>query len=612
MSTLLQDLRYAWRMLAKSPGFTAVAILTLALGIGANTAIFSVVNSVVLQPLPFAHANQLVVISQTSARSPASDQLQSSQSYLNFLDWQREAKSFSAMAAYQYNEMTLTGHGAPTIIHGALTSSGLFAALGTAPLLGRTLQAQDDVTGAARVVLIGEGLWRDQLGGDPAIIGKSIQLDSQAFTVVGVMPAGFRYPDQTPPSEFWIPVTQSLAYAGFVQSRGPHFLMLMGRLKPGVSAAQAEGEMNAIYKGLVKQYNTVDPSEVEHVENLKRLVVGDVQPVLLILLGAVGLVVLIACANIANLLLARATGRAKEIAVRVALGAGRARIFRELLTESVLLGICAGLGGLLLAYWGVEAIKTLASDQLPHLNSIHVDGWVLAFTFGLSVFAGILFGLAPAWQSSEIDLNEVLRESGRGSTGAAKRRWTRNVLVVVEVALAIVLLIGSGLLLKSFYVLTHSSPGFDPQRLLTASIDLPKAQYVKPEQWNAFYRQAVERLKALPGVEGAAAALPTPFTGSNLVYGFEIVGAPPLRPGQSLNALAHSVTPDYFRVMRIPLLRGREFNEADTAPGAEKIVIIGAELARHYFAHDDPLAHSLIIHGVGADTKRASSASLAT
>ena len=603
MSTLLQDLRYAWRMLAKSPGFTAVAILTLALGIGANTAIFSVVNSVVLQPLPFAHANQLVVISQTSARSPASDQLQSSQSYLNFLDWQREAKSFSAMAAYQYNEMTLTGHGAPTIIHGALTSSGLFAALGTAPLLGRTLQAQDDVTGAARVVLIGEGLWRDQLGGDPAIIGKSIQLDSQAFTVVGVMPGDFRYPDQTPPSEFWIPATQSLAYATFLQRRGPHFLMLMGRLKPGVSAAQAEGEMNAIYKGLVKQYNTIDPSEVEHVENLKRLVVGDVQPVLLILLGAVGLVVLIACANIANLLLARATGRAKEIAVRVALGAGRARIFRQLLTESVLLGICAGLGGLLLAYWGVEAIKTLASDQLPHLNSIHVDGWVLAFTFGLSIFAGILFGLAPAWQSSEIDLNEVLRESGRGSTGAAKRRWTRNVLVVVEVALAIVLLIGSGLLLKSFYVLTHSSPGFDPQRLLTASIDLPKAQYVKPEQWNAFYRQAVERLKALPGVEGAAAALPTPFTGSNLVYGFEIVGAPPLRPGQSLNALAHSVTPDYFRVMRIPLLRGREFNEADTAPGAEKIVIIGAKLARHYFAHDDPLAHSLIIHGVGADYK---------
>ena len=598
MSTLLQDIKYALRMLAKSPGFAAVAILTLALGIGANTAIFSVVNSVVLQPLPFPHPDRLVVISQTSSRNPSSGQLQSSESYMNFLDWQRNAKSFSAMAAYQYGEMTLTGHGAPAIIHGALASSGLFSTLGAAPLLGRTLEAQDDVKGAARVVVIGEGLWRDQLGGDPGIVGKSIQLDSQAFTVVGVMPADFRYPHQTPPSEYWIPATQSLAYAFVINIRGPHFLILIGRLKPAVSNAQAEGEMNSVYKGLAKQYNTLDPSEVEHVENLKRLVVGDVQPVLLILLGAVGLVVLIACANIANLLLARATGRAKEIAVRVALGAGRARIFRQLLTESVLLGICAGLGGLLLAYWGVAAIKTLASDQLPHVNFIHVDGWVLAFTFALSIFAGILFGLAPAWQSSEIDLNDVLRESGRGSTGSAKRRWTRNVLVVVEVALAVVLLIGSGLLLKSFYVLTHSSPGFDPQHLLTGSIDLPKAQYVKPEQWNAFFRQAVDRLKALPGVEDAAAALPTPFTGSNLGYGFNIVGAPPLPAGQSLSALAHSVTPDYFRVMRIPLVRGREFTDADTAPNAEKVVVIGAELARQYFAHADPLAHSLTIHGL--------------
>ncbi|MFZ0700523.1 MAG: ABC transporter permease [Candidatus Acidiferrales bacterium] len=598
MSTLLQDIKYALRMLAKSPGFAAVAILTLALGIGANTAIFSVVNSVVLQPLPFPHPDRLVVISQTSASYPASADLQSSGSYMNFLDWQRNAKSFSAMAAYQYDGLTLTGHGAPTIIHGALASSGLFSTLGAAPLLGRTLEAQDDVKGAARVVVIGEGLWRDQLGGDPGIIGKSIQLDSQAFTVVGVMPADFRYPDQTPPSEFWIPAMQSADYASFIDSRPSHFLILIGRLRPGVTAAQAEGEMNSIYKGLLKQYNTLDPSEVEHVENLKRLVVGDVQPVLLILLGAVGLVVLIACANIANLLLARATGRAREIAVRVALGAGRARIFRQLLTESVLLGICAGLGGLLLAYWGVAAIKTLASGQLPHVNFIHVDSWVLAFTFALSIFAGILFGLAPAWQSSEIDLNEVLREGGRGSTGSAKRRWTRNVLVVVEVALAVVLLIGSGLLLKSFYVLTHSSPGFDPQHLLTGVVDLPKAQYVKPEQWNAFFRQAVDRLKALPGVEGAAAALPTPFTGSNLGYGFNIVGAPPLPPGQSLHALAHAVTPDYFRVMRIPLVRGRDFTEADTAPNAEKVVIIGAELARQYFAHTDPLAHSLIIHGL--------------
>jgi predicted permease len=600
LEQFVQDVRNGLRMLRKSPGFAAVAILTLALGIGANTAIFSVVNSVVLQPLPYPNANQLVVVSETSSRVPAGAGLESSESYMNFLDWQREAKSFSAMGAYQYNQMTLTGHGAPAVIHGAITSSGLFATFGVAPLLGRTLELQDDVKDAGLVVVIGEALWRDQLGADPNIVGKSIQLDSEPFTVVGVMPADFRYPDQSPPSEYWIPAMQSPDYASFIERRPSHFLSLIGRLKPGVTYAQSESELNSIYKGLLKQYSKLDPTEVLHVSNLKVLVVGDTQTVLLILLGAVGLVVLIACVNIANLLLARATGRTKEIAVRVALGAGRARIFRHLLTESVLLGICAGIVGLLLAYGGVAAIKHFASDQLPHLRSITVDGWVLAFTFALSILAGVLFGLAPAWQSSEIDLNDVLRESGRGSTGSAKRRWTRNALVVVEVALALVLLIGSGLLLKSFYLLTHSSPGFDPQNVLTATVELSKAQYVKPEQWNAFFRQAVARLKSLPGVEDAAAALPAPFTGSNLGYGFAIVGAPPLAPGQSLNAQAHAITPDYFHVMHMSLLRGREFTEGDTAPNAPKIVIINQELARRYF-HDDPLSHSLTIHSIRPD-----------
>ena len=542
-SGIVQDIRYALRVLRKSPGFAAVTIFTLALGIGANTAIFSIVNSVVLQPLPFPHPNQIVVISETSSSVPPSAELQSSESYVNFLDWQRDAKSFSAMAAYQYDDMTFTGHGAPAIIHGAMTSSGLFPTLGVAPLFGRTLESQDDVKGAARVVVIGAALWRGQLGADPNIVGKTIELDREAFTVVGVMPADFRYPDQTPPSEYWIPAMQDPNYASLIDNRPAHFLVVIGRLRPGVTGSQAASEINSIYDGLVKQYNTLDPTEVLEVENLKRLLVGDVQPVLLILLGAVGLVVLIACANIANLLLARATGRAKEIAVRVALGAGRARVFRQLLTESVLLGLSAGVAGLILAYGGVAGIKALASDQLPHLSSIRVDGWVLAFTFGLSILTGILFGLAPAWQSSEIDLNDVLRASGRGSTSGAKRRWIRNVLVAVEVALAIVLLIGSGLLLKSFYVLTHSSPGFDPQHLLTGQVELPKSQYVNPAQWNAFFREAVERLKSLPGVEDAAAALPIPLTGSNLGYGFEIVGAPPFASrtiAQRSRALRHA------------------------------------------------------------------------
>ncbi|HEV2287440.1 MAG TPA: ABC transporter permease [Candidatus Acidoferrales bacterium] len=599
LEQLVQDIRNGLRMLRKSPGFAAVAILTLALGIGANTAIFSIVNSVVLQPLPYSNANQLVVVSQTSSRVPLSSSIQSSESYVNILDYQRDAKSFSAVAGYASNQMTLTGHGAPTIVYGAITSSGLFTTLGTPPLLGRTLESQDDVKGAGLVVVIGEGFWRDQLGADPNIIGKSIQLDSEPFTVVGVMPADFRYPDQSPPSEFWIPAMQSPDYASIIGIRKGRFLSFIGRLKSGVTDAQAEAELNSLYKGMLKQYgNLLDPTEVLHVSNLKRLVVGDAQPVLLILLGAVGLVVLIACANIANLLLARATGRAKEIAVRVALGAGRARIFRQLLTESVLLGICAGIAGLLLAYGGVASIKSFAAADLPHLRDISVDGWVLAFTFALSIFAGVLFGLAPAWQSSEIDLNEVLRENGRGSTGSARRRWTRNALVVVEVALAMILLIGSGLLLKSFYLLTHSSPGFDPLNVLVATVELPKAQYSMPEQWNAFFRQAVGRMKNLPGVEDAAAALPVPFTGSAFGYGFSVVGAPPLPPGQSPIAQAHDITPDYFRVMHMALLRGREFEEADTAPNAPAIVIIDQELARRYFAHQDPIGQSLQISGL--------------
>jgi putative ABC transport system permease protein len=603
MNSLLQDFRYALRLLRKSPGFTAVAVLTLALGIGANTAIFSVVNALILQPLPYPDASQLVGISETDSNTPSGTGLQESESYLNFLDWQRSAKSFSSLAAYHPDQMTLIGHGAPTVIPGAMTSSSLFTTLGVAPLLGRTLQPQDDVKGAARVVVIGESLWRDQLGADPNIIGKSIELDSEPFTVVGIMPAAFGYPDQVPPPECWFPAMQSPDYANTIDQRAPHFIDMIGRLRPGITVGQAESEINSLYKRTLKQYPNIllDPTEVLHVSNLKRLIVGNTQTVLLILLGAVGLIVLIACANIANLLLARATVRAREIAVRVALGAGQARIFRQLLTESLLLGICAGVAGLLLAYGGVAAIKSLAANQLPHFRSITVDGSVLTFTFVLSVLAGVLFGLAPAWQFAEIDLNEVLRESGHGSSSSAKRRRMRGVLVVIEVSLAVVLLVGAGLLIKSFYILTHSSAGFDPQGLLVGGVVLPQGQYTKPEQWNAFFREAVERVKSIPGVEDAAAGLPTPFTGGGMGYAFDIAGAPPFPAGQTPGVAAHAITPDYFHVMRIPVLRGREFTDADTVPNAATVVIINQDLAHRYFPHDDPLKHTLTIHTARPD-----------
>ena len=589
MNTLFQDLRYAIRMLAKSPGFAAVAILTLALGIGANTAIFSVVNAVVLQPLPYPHPSRLVAISEHTSKGP------DTVSYLNFLDWQHGAHSFSAMGAYTEDGLTLTGHGEPAIISTAIVSSGFFRALAISPVLGRTLQPQDDPKGAPRVVVISESLWRARLGADSQIVGKTITLNSQLFTVVGVLPSSFNFPDQLPRTELWIPIRQSDDFRDWVDIREATFLNVLARLKPGVTSAQAHSELNTVYAGIKKQHNLAADRSVDIV-SLQRSILGDARPVLLILLGAVGFVVLIACVNVANLLLARATGRAREMAVRVALGAGRVRIFRQLLTESVLLSIFSGAAGLLFAYWGVAGVKSLASDQLPHLRSIGVDGWVLAFTLALSIFCGILFGLAPAWQSSEIDLNETLRESGRGVT-AGKRRWTRNALVTVEVALAFVLLIGSGLLIKSFYLLARTNPGFDPQHLLKADILLPQAQYTKPQEWSSFFRKAVERMKNLPGVESAAAAIPLPFTGSHVGWGFIRADQPEPQHTSAPNAAAHWVTPGYFELMRTRLLRGREFDENDTIANAPGVLIINKTLAQRYFPNESPIGKSLKIFG---------------
>lgn len=590
MSTLLQDIRYALRMLTKSPGFTAVAIITLALGIGANSAIFSVVNAVVLQPLPFPHANQLVAIKIQTPQGPDSF------SYLNAMDLARQAHFFAALGAYTEDGFTLTGHGEPSIISAGIVSSGFFPTFNAKPLLGRTLEPQDDVKGAPRVAVIGENLWRSRLGADPKIVGQTIKLNDELFTVVGILPESFNFPDQLPRTDLWVPVRQSDDFAKWVDIRQAGFLSVVGRLKSGVSITEGQSELNVIHEALTKQYSLAKDRSI-NVVSLQESLLGDARLALLILLGAVGLVVLIACANIANLLLARATGRTREIAVRIALGAGRARIFCQLLTESVLLGILSGLAGLLLAYWGLVGIKALASGDLPHMNTISVDGWVLAFTFGLSVLAGVIFGLAPAWQSSEVDVNEALKEGGRGSTGSAKNRRMRSILVGAEVALATVLLIGAGLLLKSFYRLAQTNPGFDARHLLKADILLPQAQYTKPEEWSAFFGQAVERLKSLPGVEGAGAALPLPFSGSYVGWGFIRADKPEPPRGSAPDASAHWVTPGYFTLMRTPLLRGREFDEGDTIPNAPKAVIINHALAERYFPNEDPIGKNLKIFG---------------
>jgi putative ABC transport system permease protein len=597
MSTLIQDIKYALRMLAKAPGFAAVAIITLALGIGANTAIFSVVNAVVLQPLPFPHSNQLVAINQDTPQGP------DAMSYLNSVDMAREAHSFSAMGAYTDDGFTLTGHGDPETISTGIVSSGFFPALSVKPLFGRTLEPPDDVKGAPRVVDIGEGLWRERLGADPHIVGQTIKLNDEIFTVVGVLPDSFNFPDQLPRTELWIPIRQSDDFQKWVDVRQATFLNVVGRLKPGVSITEGQSELNVLMHVLGKEY-TLPKDRSMQVVSLQDSLLGDARLALLILLGAVGLVVLIACANIANLLLARATGRTREIAVRIALGAGRARIFRQLLTESVLLGICSGVAGLLLAYWGLAGIKALTSGSgnLPHLTTISVDGWVLGFTFGLSVLAGVIFGLAPAWQSSEVDVNESLKEGGRGSTGGAKNRKMRSILVGAEVALATILLIGAGLLLKSFYVLAQTNPGFDASHLLKADILLPQAQYTKPEEWSAFFRQAVDRMKSLPGVAGAGAALPLPFTGSYVGCGFIRADRPEPAHFSAPGASGHWVTPGFFQLMRTPLLRGREFEESDIVANAPKVVIINKALAQRYFPNDDPVGKNLKIFAPDSTT----------
>lgn len=594
MTALRQDLHYAFRMLRKSPGFTAITVFILGLGIGANTAMFSVVNAVILQPLPFPHASRLVSISEVSSTGKDSDG--APVSYPNFLDLQRETRLLSAIAAYAADGLTITGHGEPSVIAAGATSSSLFAVLGQHALLGRTLEPQDDGEGAPRVVVIGEQLWRDRFGADPHVIGQTIALDNQTFTVVGVLPASFRFPDQDPPNEIWIPVGQSEHFREWLSARDNAFLSVIGCMGAHITIAQAQAELNTINHNLAKEYN-LDPNLRVRVVSLKRFLVGDVSVALFLLLGAVGFVVLIACANIANLVLVRGTARAKEMAVRLALGATRPRIFRQLLTENVLLGTCGGCFGLVLSYCGIVGIKILGSDQLSYLPSIGIGTWVLVFNFVVSILAGSLFGLAPAWLVSEIDVNETLKETARDSTGGAKSHRTRSILVTTEVAIAIVLLIGAGLLLKTLYLTMHESPGFNPRHLLIAAVSLPQARYTNTTQWNEFFDQAITRLKSLPEVEDAAAALPAPFTGSYVTWGFSRATTPTAKASQAPTADSYFVTTDYFRVMGIPLLRGRVFSNDDAASSAQKVIIISRSLERRYFGDEDPIGQSLRIYG---------------
>ncbi len=579
------DLRYGLRMLMKSPGFALVAIFTLALGIGMNTAIFSVVNAVLLRPLPYAEPERLVRVYSAHLKRGLA---RSSFSFPDFADIRSEQQSFDAIAAFNDSSSALAGD-VPEQVNGIVATADIFRVLRAQPVLGRTFAPEDEREGGAAVVVISHGMWQRRFGSDPNIVGRGIILDGRSKTVVGVMPADFRFPFVNDPPEFWLPMNPK---SELNTQRGAHYLGAIGRLKPNVPVAQAEAELRAIASRLEQQYPAENTSRSVNLFPALEDMTGNLRPTLLVLLGAVGLVLLIACANVANLLLARASGRGREIAIRVAHGAGRKRIIRQLLTESLLLATFGGGLGLLLAVWGVEVLGAVVPANIPRIDQTSMDWKVLSFTLAASVLTGLIFGLAPALQASRLDLNEALKEGGRSATGGRMRNRVRSLLIVSEVALSLVLLVGAGLLIQSFIRLRNMNPGFDPRNTLTASVSLPASKYAEDEQIVRFYQEVKERVSVLPGVEAVGAIMPLPLSNNAMNISFSVVGeaAPPT--GQQPVAGARIVMPGYFRAMGIPVRSGRAFTD-DDKPDSPKVILIDEAFANRYFKGANPVGRRL-------------------
>jgi putative ABC transport system permease protein len=575
MDKLLQDLRYGVRALAKAPGFTLVAVLAIALGIGANTAIFSVVDAVLLRPLPFPEPERLM---RAYLKETGGDT--STFGIADFLAWRDHQKSFEHVAVYDLTQrsFTLTGIGNPERISGIAVSADFFSALGATPLLGRAFSAEDDRPGSGPVVVISKAFWRSHLSSDPNVVGRSITLNGRPYTIIGVMPAAFRFPG-TEPLDVWPMRTFEPARA-----RPPYFLVPFGRLKSGVTPEQAEAELTAIANQVSQQFPD-SPYAGGKLMPLKAVLVQDVRTALWVILAAVSFVLLIALVNVANLLLARATSREKEIGVRIALGASRLRIVRQLLTESVLLASLGGASGLLIGYIGVRAFIAFAPSGIPRLAEVGMDGRVLAFTCVISVVAGILFGLAPALHSVRASLNETLKEGTR-SAGSSSGNKIRKVLVVSEFAMALVLMIGAGLLIRSFLRLRDVDPGFQQDHLVTAQISLPYARYKEDAQVVSFWQQFLNRVQVLPGVQAAGITMSLPPNLLQISNPFTVEGQPH-DPRHALPLAEETpISPDYFRALGVPLLKGRLFSDADrTTP----VLIINQTMAKQYFPNQDPI-----------------------
>ena len=580
MQTLWQDLRYGARMLLKTPGFTLIAVLTLALGIGANTAIFSVVNAVLLRPLPFAEPDRLVMIREM--KPP--DFPQFAISPANFLDYKKQNTVFESLVAMRPATFNLTGLGDPERLRGLSLTGGFCAMLGVQPQIGRDFLPEEDQPGRDNVVILSHGLWQRRFGGDLKILNQEISLGGRAYTVVGVMPPTFQFLDRT--SEIWAPISFTPQE---VQHRGGHSLArAIGRLKPGVTLDQARAEMSAIADRLALQHPGTNKGWNVRIWSLLDFTVGSVKPALLVLLGAVAFVLLIACANVANLLLARAAARGSEIAIRTAMGAGRWRIVRQLLTESALLALVGGIAELFLAKWGLDLLQTLAPQNLPRMNDVSLDGRVLAFTAAITLLTGMVFGLVPALQSSKPNLNEVMKGAGRGSTEGGGRRFVRSALVVVEIAAALVLLVGAGLMINSFWRLQKVDPGFKPDNALTVSVALPRRKYPEENQRSAFFQQLLEKVSAAPGVRTVGATSLLPLGNDDFVSSFAIQDRPSTQPGVARNTNFFSVSADYFKAMGIPLIRGRLFTEHDTKD-SPRVAVINETMAKKIFPDEEPL-----------------------
>jgi putative ABC transport system permease protein len=582
MANVWQDLRYAFRLLAKSPGFTVLAVITLGLGIGANTAIFTVVNAVLLRPLEFRDPSRLVIAAEKSNFPTIST------SYQNYVDWRDQSHSFESLEATRGATITLTGDGEPERLNVRMATAPIFPLLGVNAVLGRTFLAEEDRAGGAPVVLLSHGLWQRRFGGSRGVIGKPVTLDSQPYTVVGVLPSGF---ELLQPADVFLPFTPWAKSLPDDRNWHPGIIVI-GRLKEGVSREQARTEMVAITKRLEEQYPLYNTGTSADVVGLQEQLVKNVRPALLLLLGAVAAVLLIACVNIANLLLARAASRGREVAIRTSLGASRWRVTRQLLTESILLSLGGGIFGLLLANAALGPLLKLSATTLPAVFTVGLDRWVLVFTLGVALLTGLLFGIVPALSTAKLDLRETLNEGSRGSTAGPGQHRIRGALVATEIALAMLLLVGAGLLLRSFSRLQDVPPGFQADHLFVADIPLSQTAYAKPEQRYEFFDRLVERARSLPGVRSAGAASFLPVSGGGSVIHFNIVGKPPKSPHDFIAAGYRAVTPKYFETLGMPLEQGRFFTAADNDK-APAVVVINATMARTFFPGENPLGKHL-------------------